>query len=297
MNRLPEADTPFYPYHFTNPEFPFAIISSPDHGDFPLHRHSFTELVYIVAGHGRHILDGHTAAIREGDCFVIPTKSTHAYAEGIGLHLINILFDNHLLAPFQAELNQLPGYHAFFTLEPSYRKQYDTQGRLRTTFAQRMAVMDLLRQMQAEATAQNPGYRGKLLALFAQLLIDLARFYQEIERRPSAQLVQIGAVISKIEHDYATPLTITELADIANMSPRNLARRFREGVGMPPIEYLLRLRLRRAASLLRDTSQSITDISSAVGIMDSNYFSRQFKRIYGVNPRAFQCGNANTDLP
>ncbi|HEY3377835.1 MAG TPA: helix-turn-helix transcriptional regulator, partial [Armatimonadota bacterium] len=133
-----------------------------------------------------------------------------------------------------------------------------------------------------------PGYRLHLLALFLQLLTDLARYYQDSPRKPSAQLVQLGAVISKIEQDYALPLTIRELAEIANMSERHLARRFREGVGLSPIDYLLHRRIRHAAQLLRATGHSIAGVAAAVGMPDSNYFARQFKRIMGVSPREYR---------
>lgn len=279
---------PFYPWEFPDPAFPFAIQDNPGHGALPTHRHRFMECVFIVAGHGTHIMDGDASAIAAGDCFVIPMESAHAYAEVSGLHLINILFARSLLLPFQRELNALPGYHALCTLEPTYRKQHDSRGRLRPTPAQRLAIMELIRRMLAEYAAREPGYQGTLLALLAQLLIDLARYYQASESKPSAQLVQIGAAISLIEQEYAQPLTMPMLAEAANMSVRNLTRRFREGVGMPPIDYLIRLRLRHAAQLLRETPQPIADIARAVGMDDGNYLTRQFKRVHGVTPREFR---------
>jgi len=276
---------PFYPWEFPDPAFPFALWDVPSHRSYPQHRHHFTEIVFILAGHGTHLLDGVASTIEAGDCFVIPVDSVHGYCDVDELHLINILFDARLLAPFLRELNALPGFHALFTLEPSYRKQHDSRGRLRPTVAQRMAITEIIRQMLAEVNRQAPGYRTKVLALFTQLLVDLARYYQESACKPSVQLVQIGAVISKMEQDYALPLSIRELAEVANMSERNLARRFREGMGMAPVEYLLHLRMRRAAHLLRDTTRSIAEIATAVGIDNGNYFSRQFKRIMGVSPR------------
>ncbi|HEX2948983.1 MAG TPA: helix-turn-helix domain-containing protein [Armatimonadota bacterium] len=279
---------PFYQWNFPDPDFPFSILENPAHGSFSLHRHHFVEIVYIIAGHGTHSINDSVSTIEAGDCFVIPTDSVHGYADATALHLVNILFDPRLLEPFQQELNALPGYHALFTLEPSYRRQHDSRGRLRPTLAQRLAITETVRQLLAEWKGRKPGYRGKTLALFLQLLIDVSRYYQESEQKPSAQLVQIGAAISKIEQDYASPLSIRELAESVNMSERNLARRFREGVGMTPIDYLIHLRIRRASQLLRDTPHSVAEIAAAVGMEDSNYFTRQFKRLMGVSPRDFR---------
>jgi transcriptional regulator GlxA family with amidase domain len=124
-----------------------------------------------------------------------------------------------------------------------------------------------------------------------QLIIFLARRYSDAGTHSSKVWWQIGEVISHIERSYAEPLTLDTLAEIAAMSPRNLIRRFREGTGLSPITYLVRLRIRRAAELLRNTDLSIAEIADAVGISDSNYFSRQFKNTMGVNPRVFRAIN------
>ena len=71
------------------------------------------------------------------------------------------------------------------------------------------------------------------------------------------------------------------------MSERTLIRRFKEGMGISPIEYVIRRRIRRGAELLREHPASIAETAFAVGFTDSNYFSRQFKRMMGVTPRAF----------
>lgn len=279
---------PFYPWEFPDQTFPFSVNDVHVQHDLPMHQHRFLEIVFITAGHGMHSLNGNLSTIEAGDCFVIPIDSAHAYSQVQHLHLVNILFHEQLLAPFHQELNALPGYHALFTLEPAYHKLNDTLGRLRTMPTERLAIMEVIEQMRDEAAEQAPGYRLKLIALFFQLLVNLSRVYQNSTCKPSARLIHIGAVISKMEQDYTQPLTIKELADVAYMSERNLTRRFREGVGMPPHEYLIRLRMRHAAQLLRGTTRPIAEISQAVGIDDGNYFSRQFKRVMGISPRNYR---------
>lgn len=284
----------YYLWEFTDPTFPFAIVDVPRQGTIPLHRHYFTEVVYVMAGNGMHMLDDDVSTIAAGDCFVIPVDCAHAFTDSAGMHIVNIMFDERLLTPFKRDLYALPGYHALFTLEPTYRRQYDSRGRLRPSISERMAITEVVNQMRTEWTGQMPGYRLKVLALFIQLLTDLARSYERNPGKPSAQLVQIGTVISQIEEDYAYPFTMRELAEIACMSERNLSRRFRECVGMPPIEYLNQRRIQRAAQWLRDSSRPIADIANAVGIDNSNYFSRQFKRIMGMSPGEYRRKDAAT---
>ena len=72
----------------------------------------------------------------------------------------------------------------------------------------------------------------------------------------------------------------------------NLMRVFRKATGQTPIEYLVRLRIQRAMDMLRNTDLTVTEIALEVGFNDSNYFTRQFRRILGESPRSFRQRNA-----
>jgi AraC-like DNA-binding protein len=72
------------------------------------------------------------------------------------------------------------------------------------------------------------------------------------------------------------------------MSKRSFLRAFQAATGKSPIAYLIQLRINRAASLLRRGDDSITDIAFLVGFRDSNYFTRQFRKVFGTSPRAYR---------
>ncbi|HEY3377796.1 MAG TPA: helix-turn-helix transcriptional regulator [Armatimonadota bacterium] len=72
------------------------------------------------------------------------------------------------------------------------------------------------------------------------------------------------------------------------MSPRSLLRQCTAMLGEPPIAYLLRIRLDKAAELLTTSALAITEIAECVGFRDSNYFTRQFHRRFGVPPIVYR---------
>ena len=59
-------------------------------------------------------------------------------------------------------------------------------------------------------------------------------------------------------------------------------------MGTSPIDYLLRRRVTESCEMMRDPSLNLTQVASHAGFSDSNYFSRQFKRVMGQSPREYR---------
>lgn len=87
---------------------------------------------------------------------------------------------------------------------------------------------------------------------------------------------------------YAEPLAVADLARVAGLSPAHFSREFRRTFGEPPHRYLLTRRLERAASLLRATDRSVTEICFAVGLSSVGSFTTSFRRVHGATPSAYR---------
>lgn len=98
----------------------------------------------------------------------------------------------------------------------------------------------------------------------------------------------IYRALSLMHSDLATPWTVAELAKRVGLSRSGFAARFTELVGEPPLQYLARWRLTKAAELLRDTDEGIIAIAARVGYESVPSFSRTFKRWRGESPAAFR---------
>ena len=86
-------------------------------------------------------------------------------------------------------------------------------------------------------------------------------------------------------------LSLDDLARATDLSPFHLLRVFRQAVGITPHQYLMRVRLQRAISLLRDTRLSITEIAYASGWADLSNFNRAFRRELRCSPRELRRGD------
>ena len=111
----------------------------------------------------------------------------------------------------------------------------------------------------------------------------------ERKRKLSADAQRlVRQAMAYLHEHYAEAISREDLARHVGMSDDYLTHCFRQEVGMTPIAYLNRYRVDQAKQLLKNTSQSITDIALAVGFSDSGYFSRVFRREVGLSPEAFR---------
>jgi YesN/AraC family two-component response regulator len=108
------------------------------------------------------------------------------------------------------------------------------------------------------------------------------------KRLRSATRRMVREVMVYIHEHYAEPLTRDALAAAAAVSPRHLTRCFAAEVGIPPIAYLNRYRIREAKRLLRSGERSIGEIARAVGFSNIAYFDVVFRREVGLVPSDYR---------
>lgn len=104
---------------------------------------------------------------------------------------------------------------------------------------------------------------------------------------------QIAVAISYIEENYTNNISLDDVSRIINISPYYFSKLFKEETGEGFVEYLTRLRIEKAKELLLGTDMPMKEICQEVGYPDPNYFSRIFKKNYGVTPTEYKEGLKN----
>lgn len=100
---------------------------------------------------------------------------------------------------------------------------------------------------------------------------------------------RIMRVQSYIRENLESDLSLERLANEACFSQFHFHRVFTAMVGEPVKKYVRRLRLEKAASLLRNTSYTVLDIALSSGYETHESFSRAFKCLFGLSPRDYRC--------
>ena len=99
---------------------------------------------------------------------------------------------------------------------------------------------------------------------------------------------RIAHVIALMAMHRSDPLPVEELARKVNLSPSYLTRLFRDETGSAPVTFDRAQRLDRALDLIRNSFLSVKQVMAEVGWSDPSHFCRDFKRRFGVTPRALR---------
>ncbi|MHC4884091.1 MAG: helix-turn-helix domain-containing protein [Planctomycetota bacterium] len=278
------------PPSYFHGEDELAVVPMGSQDFVGLHTHTYYELVVIWGGRGIHFTAVEEYEVSAGDVFVLPPGLNHGYRETHGLDLVNLMYLAERLPLPLADLRALPGYHGLFELEPRMREHQALPHCLHLDRRQLASVQTRVGELSQEMAARRPGYRTAAIGLFLGLVRDLSCAYGEASSRTREGVMPIGRLLSHLELHYRDSITLAEMAEMAGMSVSSLHRIFRRVEGVSPVEYLLQLRLRRGAELLRTSDRRVIEVALRVGFSDANYFSRQFRARFGMSPREYRRG-------
>jgi AraC-like DNA-binding protein len=99
---------------------------------------------------------------------------------------------------------------------------------------------------------------------------------------------EVRSALAYIADHHSGRLDLATLAQAVHLSPKRLARCFREALGVTPMAYVRRFRLERAREKLIATELPITQIAYDTGFQEPAHFSRTFRAQFGVSARALR---------
>lgn len=117
-------------------------------------------------------------------------------------------------------------------------------------------------------------------------VMGIVRSY-EGQRRSMQPISLINSTVDYIRAHHRERLTVEELADRAQLSPRQLHRKFREVFGLSVQEFLIKTRIQAASEALLRADLSIAEIANDFGFCDQSAFTQLFRKHVGLTPRRF----------
>lgn len=139
-----------------------------------------------------------------------------------------------------------------------------------------------------KAYMQMENYEKMQLHGFVEILMSY--FVKHAEARLIVKDERIGHLLGYIMEHIGETITVKQLADNACLTESYLVRAFRQGMGITPLQYVIKKKIQYAQTLLLGTDKSVLEICRDAGFKDASYFIRLFKKNIGFTPQEYRNG-------
>lgn len=236
----------------------------------------FSKLYYIRRGECELKIDGHIYHALPGQCYLIPAHTKHSY------YHINSNYIEKYWMHFELKTGDeqaLKGLHLPYLVEVPDEETASLE-------AQFQCVFDLAVKTDSASRLQEKGEILKLVSTYIR--IAQASGYHSAPESSARAEKNIPDVIDYMNNHLSEKITVEELAGLLHVHPNYFIRMFKSYMGVPPLNYVNRLRVERAKSLLENTSLPVSAIMERLGFDDISTFSSFFKHYTGYNPSLFR---------
>ena len=287
MNQMPYAT-----YHenksHTTPDFPYNtyLCSIPlDFAEVPAHWHNEAELIVVKKGAGRIDVDLSSYDAEQGTMFFILPGQLHSIHRKppFTMEYENIIFDISILGTEENDLCRR-------LLQPLFSGRLHHPVKIDDTLSYYNQACERIDAIDSLCSEKKYGYqlavKGNLFLLMQLLVTNHSERNESLRQNRSIEKVKL--VLSFIADNYTRRITIDEAAAVCYYSASHFMKFFKDAMGTSFTSYLNNYRLRIAGQLLLSTGDSVLEISERTGFDNLSYFTRSFKRKYGVSPGQYR---------
>ncbi|WP_158734604.1 AraC family transcriptional regulator [Alteribacillus sp. YIM 98480] len=254
----------------------------PEHFNTLRHKHSFFEVCYVVEGEGVYIDGDRTYPLKGNTIFLSRPDVSHQLKSEKGLLLVHVAFEL-----IESESSQ------------EWIKIIDDAKQCSEIIAyvnEENAAAMLWKSLFIQAAKTDHSFLQEMLTnLAGNLILSLIGTFVSLSRNEKSK--DLGASSSSpllkqvklhIRDNLSGPLKLTDVASHFHVSSRHLSRLFVSELDVSYSEFVQNERIQKAASLLKTTDLSISDIAEECGFSTVHYFTRVFTSIMRDPPGRFR---------
>ncbi|MGM0216648.1 AraC family transcriptional regulator [Enterococcus sp. AZ109] len=268
---------------YTNiPQLYYASVVEDEDSIHPrfLHSHDdLVEIIFIVNGQVKYLIEDTEYDIKKGDLIVINS---------------NVLHDETIVrdSGFKSYCLALKGVN-LSSNQPNTLLPKGASPVISTheSFFEIKELFEMLMSHVQEATPSSnliaKGICHTIVTLIFYGLIENEQ-QQQCEQRDKKKEDIVTKVKQFIDTNFTEDLTLAEIAESVHSSQYYIAHLFKDELGISPGQYIIRRRIGEAQTLLLTTDKNISYIASSVGYDSIHQFNTLFKRKVGLSPSAYR---------
>lgn len=256
------------------------------------HKNRGMEITYVAEGMLDWMVEGRPESLTPGTIFFTLPWQAHGSVnpEEPPNRVYHVLFHlepdalqpcDHFRFPLAFGFSQ----HDMIHLSRSFCRSH--QHAFPATPALQWLMPELVAELQEQHELRNP----HAITLLRGVLVELSRLVRGQASRTRVRgpsEARVRRFLDALPEDSATPWKLDDMAARCGLQRSQFSLIVQRLTGSTPMEYLFRVRMERAKTLLRDSARSITDISFECGFGSSQYFASAFRRISGLSPTLYR---------
>lgn len=248
--------------------------------NLPIHWHLEMEIIHVIEGEYNVFINTAEMIIHTDEICIITGVTFH----GDGSKLGHCIYESIV---FNLEVIKLNNYSPNNFIDEIIQKKIIPQ----VIFTKKDTNIISAGQNLFNIMKGKPeGYDLQTIGFIFQLLglIKTEKKYTEIKdtdlNKRKVHSEYLKPVFEYINENYTKQISLEEMADKANLSPKYFCRVFREVMHYTPFEYLNSFRINCACDKLRNTNEKIINVAYSCGFNDFSYFIKTFKRYKNMTP-------------
>lgn len=246
------------------------------------HSHDFLSLIYILSGEGKYEIGGKIYDARAGTFFICNPDVTHH----------RILSEKQRIEEFHVGISDLH----LKGLPENYLIPKDEEP-LFTFTHYRQAFINSINDVILEQQKNDEFSILMLKCIIMKILVYIIKERYISHSEPEKSVISleryektamVDNIIAYINENYMKPISLAQISANTYLSPIYISKVFKDATGESPINYLIHIRLSKACELLDDSNVSIKEVARQVGYTDAYYFSKLFKKYFGISPMHYR---------
>lgn len=271
---------------YKEPDMPFRFYYSDyskGFSGFTIHWHDEIEIFYIKKGQGNFIIDNKEYLVSEGDIVYISPKLMHSGHAIDNNNFITICYvvDSQYLLSHCGEYNtdkyfsNLMNAKITHTIINKDNLNYDNI---------KQALRNIYLCINKKEIAYQIEVKMHFYNFFAQLYKSHYLTISSLKTTDSETEEIVKKAINYIQSNFNKPLTVNEIAHAVGLSASYFMNVFKQHTKMTCVKYINSFRLNIAETMLKETDESVLQISHECGFNNLSLFNREFKKTYMNTP-------------
>lgn len=261
----------------------FRVISFKSGYRFKMHNHRRLELNYVVKGSCLMMLENQLVSLKENSGILIFPESKHDFfvdsKTGIKIAQIEFRMDESFWHNISQQLSK----------QLSFLQELGSNSKGFIRIPNSPAIKSCMERIISENKLKKHNYEMLCKLYLLELTLILCR-QQNMQLDAANDPIHpvLKTALNTMHQKYNTEVSVHEIAQTCNVSERYLRQLFSKYMESSPIEYLNTIRITKAAELLTDKNIPIKDIAYSTGYSTPQYFSRIFKKQFGISPQQYR---------